>query len=196
MLGFSYKIVGEITKLQAFSICNIFNSFIFYNIEFGTGLALYIALNNFLEVQMNIKKTLALMGALLILGAGLILADYNPQQAARNTVQNRVKSEFQVGPFFIDEDGDGICDFARDHDNDGIPNHQDPDWARPKDGSGYKGSNSDSSSSNRWSNKNGFRGGNAWSNQSSRQNRTNFGSGICDLSGPKGQRSRRGRGKS
>ena len=145
---------------------------------------------------MNIKKTLALMGLVLILGAGLVLADDSPQKAARNTFQNRVKSEFQAGPFFIDEDGDGICDLARDHDNDGIPNRQDPDWTKPKDGSGYKGPNSDSSSSNRWGNKNGFQGGNSWTQQSSKQNRSNFGSGICDLTGPKGQGSRRGRGKS
>ncbi len=39
---------------------------------------------------------------------------------------------------FIDEDGDGINDLARDADNDGIPNCMDPDWTRPEDGSGYK----------------------------------------------------------
>ena len=39
---------------------------------------------------------------------------------------------------FIDEDGDGINDLARDADNDGIPNCLDPDWTRPEDGTGYK----------------------------------------------------------
>jgi len=39
---------------------------------------------------------------------------------------------------FIDENGDGINDLARDEDNDGIPNCQDPDWTRPEDGTGYK----------------------------------------------------------
>jgi len=38
---------------------------------------------------------------------------------------------------FIDEDGDGINDLARDADNDGIPNCIDPDWVRPQDGTGY-----------------------------------------------------------
>jgi len=44
---------------------------------------------------MNIKKALTLMGSMMILGAGLVLADDSPQKAARNTFQNRVKSEFQ-----------------------------------------------------------------------------------------------------
>ena len=145
---------------------------------------------------MNIKKALALMGSMLILGVGLVLADDSPQKAARNTFQNRVKSEFQAGPFFVDEDGDGICDFSRDHDNDGIPNCQDPDWTKPKDGTGYKGGNADNSSANQWGNKNGFRSGNAWKSQSSRQNRSNFGSGICDGTGPKGQGAKRGQGQS
>jgi hypothetical protein len=39
---------------------------------------------------------------------------------------------------FIDENGDGINDLARDSDNDGIPNCLDPDWVRPGEGTGYK----------------------------------------------------------
>jgi len=34
------------------------------------------------------------------------------------------------GPGFVDQDGDGYNDNAPDHDNDGIPNGQDPDWTR------------------------------------------------------------------
>lgn len=145
---------------------------------------------------MNIKKALALIGSMMILGAGLALADDNPQKAARNTFRNTVKSEFQAGPFFVDENGDGICDFARDHDNDGVPNCQDPDWARPQNGSGYKGRFSGESSSNRFGNRNGFRGGDVWNNQSSRQNRRNFGGNVCDGLGPKLNGSRRGQGQS
>lgn len=33
---------------------------------------------------------------------------------------------------FIDRDGDGFNDRARDHDGDGIPNGLDPDWRRSK----------------------------------------------------------------
>lgn len=39
---------------------------------------------------------------------------------------------------FVDENGDGINDNYRDHDGDGIPNHKDPDWKRPRDGGGSK----------------------------------------------------------
>lgn len=38
---------------------------------------------------------------------------------------------------FIDENGDGINDLARDSDNDGVPNCIDPDWVRPQNGTGY-----------------------------------------------------------
>lgn len=143
---------------------------------------------------MNIKKTLTLVGSMMILGFGLVLADEIPQKTTRNTFKNRVKLDFQAGPFFVDENGDGICDFARDHDNDGIPNRQDPDWDRPQDGSGFKGRNGNNSS-NPSGNKFGFRGENAWKNQSLKQNRRNFGSGICDGQGPKGQDSGKGNGR-
>jgi hypothetical protein len=36
----------------------------------------------------------------------------------------------QHGPGFVDLNGDGINDNARDHDGDGIPNGQDPDYIR------------------------------------------------------------------
>jgi len=38
---------------------------------------------------------------------------------------------------FVDENGDGINDLAKDADGDGIPNGQDPDWVKPADGTGY-----------------------------------------------------------
>lgn len=44
----------------------------------------------------------------------------------------------QHGPRFIDENGDGYNDLAPDHDGDGIPNGQDPDYVKPEDGSGNK----------------------------------------------------------
>lgn len=160
----------------------------------GTGFALYEVSMMRKEVRMNIKKTLALVGSMVILGFGLVLAEDSPQQAARNTFKNRVNLDFRAGPFFIDEDGDGICDFARDHDNDGIPNRQDPDWARPQDGTGYQERNGNNSA-NRFGNKIGFGGENAWKNQSLRQNRRNFASGICKGTGPKGQGGRKGNGR-
>lgn len=52
----------------------------------------------------------------------------------RNEVQNRVKG-------FVDENGDGINDNAKDTDGDGIPNGQDPDYERqnPMKGKGRMG---------------------------------------------------------
>jgi hypothetical protein len=43
---------------------------------------------------------------------------------------------------FADENGDGINDLAPDHDGDGVPNGQDPDWVKNKrDGTGYQHGN-------------------------------------------------------
>jgi len=43
---------------------------------------------------------------------------------------------------FLDENGDGVNDLAPDHDGDGIPNGQDPDWVKNKrDGTGYQHGN-------------------------------------------------------
>jgi hypothetical protein len=101
------------------------------------------------------KKTLAIMVGLLMVG--LVFAAAQDQTATKSqekaqiktglkaegkTQQNKVqtKAEFRHRNriAFIDENGDGINDLAKDHDGDGIPNGQDPDWTRPLDGSGYK----------------------------------------------------------
>ena len=131
---------------------------------------------------MNVRKTIVLMGSLMILGVGLIFAGNTTQKAARNVAQNMVKSNFKYVLKPLLENGDGICDFAngfRDHDNDGIPNGQDSDWAGPKDGTGYQGRNGNMASSNRFRNKHNFRG-------------SQFGSGICDGTGRKGVGNRHG----
>lgn len=39
---------------------------------------------------------------------------------------------------FVDENGDGFNDLAPDADGDGIPNGLDPDFVRPRDGTGVK----------------------------------------------------------
>lgn len=143
---------------------------------------------------MTIKKTLVLLGSLLILGAGFIVAAENPQTQAKNAVQQRVGTRFQARTLFVDENGDGICDLARDHDNDGIPNRQDPDWSKPQDGTGNKNRKGNNSLSNQFGNRKGYHGGNTWNSQSFRQNQASFGSGVCDSTGPKGKGNRGGRG--
>jgi hypothetical protein len=134
------------------------------------------------EIQMNTRKTIALLGVLMILGVSFVLAEDTQQKASRNTVQNMVRSRFQVRTLFVDENGDGICDFAndfRDHDNDGIPNGQDSDWTRPKDGTGYMAGN-------------GRRGPSARFGGMSDFSNNQFGTGTCDGTGPKSIGNRRG----
>ena len=71
---------------------------------------------------MIMKRTFALVGSLLILGLGFAFA----QEKSQATVRNEVRSEAQTKAqerirnriLYVDENGDGICDFARDHDND------------------------------------------------------------------------------
>ena len=46
-----------------------------------------------------------------------------------------------TGNHYYDHNGDGFNDNAPDHDGDGIPNGQDPDWEAPKDGTGYQHKN-------------------------------------------------------
>lgn len=103
------------------------------------------------------KKTMAIVIGLLVLGLAFAAAQDKTQTQAQEKAQvraqvqtgegaqvqakTRTKSEFRNRNrvAFVDENGDGVNDLARDADGDGIPNCQDPDWARPQDGSGYKG---------------------------------------------------------
>lgn len=78
---------------------------------------------------------------------------------------------------FVDADGDGVNDNAFDADGDGIPNGQDPDFVRPSDGSGRKnnfGSGRGKGSMNK---------GNGLGNGG--------GPGVCDGTGPKGNRGKK-----
>jgi hypothetical protein len=144
---------------------------------------------------MNKKKWLVWMGSFLILGVGLAFSADSPQKATRNSFQNTVKSGFKSGPFFVDEDGDGICDFARKNDGSGTPNGQGPDWSQRKDGSNFQNKNENNSSSDHFQNRFSHREENTWNRQSPRQNRANFGTGECDGSGPRGSAARKGNGQ-
>jgi hypothetical protein len=104
------------------------------------------------------KKMLAITVGILMIG--LVFAAAQDQTSTKSqekaqiktglkaegaTQQNKVqaKPEFRHRNriAFIDEDGDGINDRAKDHDGDGVPNGQDPDWVKPGDGTGTKAQN-------------------------------------------------------
>lgn len=139
---------------------------------------------------MRSKKLIALAGMLLILGASLVFA----QSRETNQVQSKQAVQERLRLKFMDQNGDGINDFLRDHDNDGLPNCQDPDWSRPMDGTGYKNQFGQNKAANQFGNRQSFFGGRNWSNSSFRQGLHQFGSGICDGTGPKGRITRKGRG--
>ena len=98
---------------------------------------------------------------------------------------------------FIDENGDGINDNFRDHDGDGIPNHEDPDWVRPQDGTG---NGAQKGKMNRVRNRNQIKSLTSFNSFQYLFNfGGNFGQGICDEDGTgsdngNGKRKKGGRG--
>ncbi len=110
--------------------------------------------------------------------------------AETTTIQVQESLAYGYGHGFIDEDGDGINDYARDDDGDGIPNGQDPDYQKPMDGTG-----------NRFMyGKNGERGNRSTTTStvvsSDFSNFYNwggsYGTGVCDGTGPHGKAQRGG----
>ena len=152
---------------------------------------------------MRLNKIFAMGGSILILSSGLmVFAQQRPADGSQAPYNYRVENRLQTRPLFVDENGDGICDVFRDHDNDGIPNRQDPDWNRPQDGSGFKNGQGAQNAQNRLGNRNAFKGANGqafrgangqnFSNRSFRNNSGGLGNGVCDLTGPKGNGKRGG----
>ncbi len=137
------------------------------------------------------------MGSLLILGLGVTFSGDNSQKAARNSFQNTVKSGLEKGPLFVDEDGDGICDLARNGNKNGTPNPQKPEWSEQEENKSYQHKNENNAISDQNQRRFSHREENTWNRQSSRENRTNFGNGndICDQTGPKGRTSKNGNGQ-
>ncbi|MDH4156802.1 MAG: hypothetical protein OEW00_05955 [candidate division Zixibacteria bacterium] len=75
-------------------------------------------------------KNLTMIVTIAILAFGLVFLTGSSLSAQTST---------NSGKNFVDRDGDGINDSAPDHDGDGIPNGQDPDWEKfAQDGDGYK----------------------------------------------------------
>jgi hypothetical protein len=134
---------------------------------------------------MSLKK-IALTGAVLALGLGFVLTEAYAQ-TAQNQTETKQQTRSRVRTMFMDQNGDGINDSLRDSDNDGIPNCQDPDWTRPQDGTGSKmrhGSVGAGAGQHPGMSKDSFRSGTGLGQ---------FGTGVCDGTGPKGKAARKGR---
>lgn len=117
------------------------------------------------------KKMIVLaVAAVLILSFGLSADDFRGKGPRNGNGTGDCQ--------FVDENGDGINDNFRDHDGDGIPNHDDPDWTRPGDGTGYKnGANQGNRAGN------GMRSRNRMSNRNTVRTNTQAGTGVCDGTG-------------
>lgn len=152
---------------------------------------------------MSLRRTVAFIGLLLILGSGLIFAQEQQEQSkvqVRKEERKEVQAEVQTQPktrvrnrlMFVDENGDGISDFARDHDNDGIPNCQDPDWTPPEDGSGYMNRNKNVSAANKFEYRNRFYSGKGWNKASFRHSYSYLTRSARGGSGSRGKAAKRG----
>ncbi len=93
---------------------------------------------------------------------------------------------------FVDEDGDGINDNFRDHDGDGIPNHLDPDWVKPQDGTGYGSGNGKMNRMRKGNRTNALNSFNSF--QTLNNFGGNFGTGICDGTGTQNNNRKRKKG--
>jgi len=139
---------------------------------------------------MNMKKALVLVGSLAILGSGFAFGQSRDKDrnVNRNEVRKRTETQPRYQYRFVDENGDGINDFFRDHDGDGVPNCQDSDWTRPKDGTGNKGRfGTTAGAGGPVGMKQGFRGrSQGMTGGAGRGGQRALGGGVCDGTGPKG----------
>jgi hypothetical protein len=145
-------------------------------------------------------KRLITFAAILILVLGISLLAMGQEQ------QQPVTPPVQHGPGFVDENGDGFNDNAPDHDGDGIPNGQDPDYlgAKLRGGKNLKGfvdANGDGINDNMSKRFNGWRKGGRGGYGDGSGLRPQDGSGLgpgavsgnCDGTGPKGKINRTGK---
>jgi hypothetical protein len=159
------------------------------------------------------KKLMALAVGFLLVGLAFAVAQEKTQEEAqakaqvkaqlkaRNKVQTKAAFRYRNEIRFVDENGDGINDLARDADGDGIPNGQDSDWTRPLDGTGYKDQNRIGRPDGTEMTQGQKAGKVIKSNFGKGSFRTGMtaagrttGTGVCDGTGPKGTIKRKGRG--
>ncbi len=133
----------------------------------------------------KVSSFLLLFSVVLFLGLYLTSSDTRAQQKGK-----------KGGSAFVDLNGDGICDnlgsgYGFDEDGDGIPNGQDDDYVKPQNGTGKKFMNGKASNNKIGKGGSGPGNGNGNSGIGPRDG-TGYGakSGICDGTGPKGNRNR------
>ena len=138
---------------------------------------------------MRIKHILAVASMMLILGFGSNLMAQKGKAGPNDVSTGRTENRPGARLFFMDENGDGIYDHFQDHDGDGVPNGQDPDWERPKDGSGsQKRLRKQQQDGSAFANRNAFReqSGDGQYNRSFQFRRNKSEGAGGDNSGPKG----------
>ncbi|NOR15117.1 MAG: hypothetical protein GQ544_05395 [Candidatus Aminicenantes bacterium] len=123
---------------------------------------------------MSVKKTMILLGAFLILAMGSVIVAENPQNQDRNQqqAQKNATNMFQNRVLFIDENGDGICDYGYHLGN----------------GNGSKAQKGNRNQSKQTGEQKGTRSQNGWNRQSFGGNRNGIGTGLRNGQGPKGQK--------
>ena len=136
-----------------------------------------LIVNPIKEAQMSAKKALIFMGVLLILAMGSVALAENPQNTdqTQQQAQRKAANRFQNRVLFVDENGDGICDYGY--------YLQDGNGKGSKSQKGNRNQNNQNGDQNGSQNKNQ----NRWSQQSFGDKQNGFGSGLCDGTGSKGQ---------
>jgi hypothetical protein len=124
--------------------------------------------NNKEEIIMSAFKLKNSVLALTVLSVFAFSSDTFSQSKGSTTKAGGNKTTLQRGSRFVDANGDGICDNAKDTNGDGIPDGKGQKGTRPMDGTGKK---------NKLGNGHGhsLMGGGQGS-----------GTGVCDGTGPKG----------
>ncbi len=123
---------------------------------------------------MSVRKTVILLGAFLILAMGSVIVAENPQNQDQQQAQRTAANRFQNRVLFIDENGDGICDYGYNL----------------GDGNGSKAQKGNRNQNQQAGEQKGTRSQNGWNRQSFGGNRNGIGTGtgVCDAQGPKGQK--------
>lgn len=143
---------------------------------------------------MRIKHILTVAGLVLVLSFGSTLMAQKNRVSGDHVRMSWTENRPGAPLLFLDENGDGICDPFRDHDGDGIPNGQDPDWERPLDGDGYQEGKGVQQDRGGFANRNSFReqNGEAQYRRSFRYQRKLAGNPGNAVPGPKGNGSGHG----